>query len=378
MHDGGFVGSLLKQKFIRPAGIYLLSHSVGCLPADSESVLASRFYAPWRDKAGEAWPIWLNEAQQFRAAVALLLGGHDRSVCPQVNLSSAFAKILHGLTASASRRRILLCEEDFPSLGFVADAARHVGFEPAFIPAQLDVQDLSTWESALDNQTLLALVTHASSNRSVRLPVAEITRLCAQRGVVSVVDVAQSAGALPIDVTAWDADFVIGSCVKFLCGGPGAGFLWASDRALEQSRPLDVGWFSHSDPFEFDIHHFRYARDALRFWGGTPSILPLVQARHSIAALLDIGVDAINAHNQALISQLLESVPRARILSVFEQSRRGNTVLLQVTDLMAAQQTLRAASIFVDARLGAVRLAPHIYNESSEMAQVARLLQPFL
>lgn len=357
-----------------PRGIYLLSHSVGCLPQGSARIMEQRYFEPWQRAGGDAWADWLAEITRFREAVATVIGGDADAVCPQTNVSSAFAKILHGLPAEPHRRRILLCEEDFPSLGFVAAMAQQAGFEAIFMPRAQDPLQIENWERRLDESCRIALVTHAFSNRSARLPVREITALCRERGIVSVVDVAQTVGAVPIDVNSWSADFVIGSCVKFLCGGPGAGFLWATQAAIEASQPRDVGWFSHDDPFEFDIHRFRYAADARRFWGGTPSIAPFVQAAYSIETLLGIGLAHIHAHNQALIGQLLDAMPAARVASEPHPQRRGNTVLLRVADAARTLEALRGAHISSDLREGCLRVSPHIYNDPADIEALVRVV----
>ena len=364
----------MKHLFALPAGTYLLSHSVGCPPAGSAEVLEQRFYAPWRRQGGDVWTTWLEQIERFRTAVAGLLGASPAAICPQVNLSSALTKIIHGLPQQPGRNRILLCEEDFPSLGFVAQAAQRTGLEPLFLPRDHDPQDPQSWADALDASVRLALVTHAFSNRSARLPVGEITALCAARGITSIVDVAQTAGVVPIDVARWDADFVIGSSVKFLCGGPGAGFLWAAPRAIAASQPVDVGWFSHEEPFEFDIHDFRYAPDARRFWGGTPAVAPYVQAAHSIETLLQVGVERIHDHNQLLISRAIDAVPAGCVASVSARQRRGNALLLRVSDLPDAMARLRAASVFADSRNGCVRVSPHLYNDDADIEQLLRVI----
>jgi len=361
----------MRDKFAMPEGTYLLSHSVGCLPADSQEVMAERYYRPWAEKGGDAWPLWLEEVARFRAAVARLLGGRPDQVCPQANVSGAAAKILHALPERPGRKALLLCEEDFPSLGFVLGQAK--GYELRFLPRGAAAQDPAAWERALGEDVQLALVTHAFSNRSALLPVAEITRLARRAGVFTIVDAVQSAGVIPIDVGRWRADFVIGSCVKFLCGGPGAGFLWAADEALAEMRPIDVGWFSHADPFAFDIHDFRPAEDAARFWGGTPSVAPYVQAAHSIETLLGIGVEAIHAHNQRLIDRLHDAFGD-RIAS--ERTREGdaNAVLIRTPDPAAAVAMLNAAGVRCDAREGCVRVSPHIYNDDADIERLIGVL----
>ncbi|HSN72269.1 MAG TPA: aminotransferase class V-fold PLP-dependent enzyme, partial [Steroidobacteraceae bacterium] len=218
-----------RETFALGEGIYLLNHSVGRPPRSAETAARSGFFEPWQTGAAEPWPAWFAAVDRFRTAVASLLNSAADNVCPQANLSSALTKIVHSLPRRAGRDTIVHTEADFPSMGFVFAIAGRAGFRLRCIPGSADFGTLDCWESALDDDCCLALVTHVHSNTSRKVPVADICRLAQDRGIMSVVDVAQSAGIVPIDVRRWDADFVIGSCVKFLCGGPGAGFLWVND-----------------------------------------------------------------------------------------------------------------------------------------------------
>jgi selenocysteine lyase/cysteine desulfurase len=193
---------------------------------------------------------------------------------------------------------------------------------------------------------------------------------------VTVVDATQTLGVVPIDVAGWSADFLVGSCVKFLCGGPGAGFLWADAAALAVSAPVDTGWFSHADPFAFDIHDFRPAGDARRFWGGTPSVAPFVLAACALEMLLGIGVGVIHAHNQELISRLHAMVPTGVVRSARAPPERGNTVLLRVRDQTQARAALRTAAILADSREGCIRVSPHLYNDTADLERLVQALAP--
>jgi selenocysteine lyase/cysteine desulfurase len=367
----------IREQFSMPRGHYLLSHSVGCLPVGAQADLARRYFDPWRDLGGDAWAAWLGEIGRFRGLLGSLIGAPAAAICPQVNVSGALAKILHALPQRRGRHRLLLSEEDFPSLGFVLQAAAKLGYEPVFLPRGAASEDLDVWRAALDDRTQMALVTHAFSNRSARLPVAEITALARARGVTTVVDATQTAGVVPIDVADWSADFLVGSCVKYLCGGPGAGYLWACAEALAQSDPIDTGWFSHANPFAFDIHDFRPAADALRFWGGTPSIAPFVLAAGALELLLEFGVGAIHAHNQQLISRLHDMVPADVIRSARAPQGRGNTVLLQVRDEAQARTALREADVLADGRDGCIRVSPHLYNDAGDLDRLVEVLTPY-
>ena len=366
----------LRKHFLYDHGIYLLSHSVGLPPADTLVVWQSQFLKPWQGATEDNWPAWLSVIDGFRGAVADLLGGQPDDICPQVNLSSALTKIVGSLPVAKERTGVLCSEEDFPSMGFVLQQACAQGQTLRYLSADQDLQDLQVWHDMLSADIGMALITHVQSNTGRQLPVAEITRLCRERGIISVVDVAQSAGVLPIDLNEWHADFLIGSCVKWLCGGPGAGFLWVSPDKVNQCQPQDVGWFSHEAPFEFDIRHFRYAPDAMRFWGGTPSIQPYVIATNSLNTLSRIGIQTIREHNLALTDQLLRGVADEHCMSPRGPALRGGTVVLQYPEarLHSIADVMRETGIAFDLRHTGMRLSPHIYNDGEEIAELAACL----
>jgi kynureninase len=360
----------VRQQFLYDKGIYLLNHSVGLPPANTTEVWQQQFLAPWQAASEDNWPAWLAVIDGFRESVAAMLGGRHADICPQVNLSSALTKIVTSLSFENEREGLLCSEEDFPSMGFVLQQACTQGHTLRYLSENHDLQDLEVWHDNLTEDVGLALITHVQSNTGRQLPVADITRLCRERGIISVVDVAQSVGVVPIDLAQWQADFVIGSCVKWLCGGPGAGFLWVSPDRINQCHPRDVGWFSHEAPFEFDIRNFRYAPDAMRFWGGTPSIQPYVLATNSLKTINQIGIDSIREHNLTLTEQMLRGVAEEHCISPRDALLRGGTVVLQYPEerLQRIAHVMQEADIAFDLRHTGMRLSPHIYNDSDEIA----------
>ena len=227
------------------------------------------------------------------------------------------------------------------------------------------------WRAAIGNDVQIVCVTHVLSNTGQRLPVRDIATLTRERGAVSIIDVAQSAGVVPIDFSEWRTDFVIGSCVKWLCGGSGAGFLWGSPAALSYCEPIDVGWFSHADPFEMDIRAFRYAADARRYWGGTPSIVPFVVANAGLETLLGIGIETITESNSQLVDLLIDNIPRACVRSPMHPTQRGGTVVVSTQDNEKLAVALGAAQVHYDQRADGVRLSPHIYNDEADVLTAA-------
>jgi len=363
------------KKFIATEGIYLLSHSVGRPPNTAADALQSNFMQPWVEGDAEVWPAWLACIDQFREALARLFNTTAELVCPQTNLSSGVNKLIASLPMPTGRSTILLSEDDFPSIAFVLQQARHLGYQLKFIPRQENTLDMDVWRRYLTSDVAFALVTHVHSNSGRLQPARDIVHRARACGVVSILDIAQSAGVVPIDLAVIDPDFAVGSCVKWLCGGPGAGFLWVNKDTLERCQPTDVGWFSHEEPFEFDIHQFRYAPDALRFWGGTPSVAPYALAVNSIGIISEIGVDKIRVHNQRLIQQIIDVVDPATVISPAAPEARGGTLVLHVGEHQSQiVEQLRRANIHFDRRASGIRLSPHIYNDLAEINTLKALL----
>jgi len=353
---------------------YLLSHSVGRMPLGTEACLRECFLDPWEHGAPEPWPLWLETITRFQAALGRLFNSAAENFCPQTNISSALGKVIGGLAPRSSRKVVLFCEHDFPSVGFVLQQAVRLGYQPRMIPAQEDAQQLATWEAALTPEVHSVLLTHAHFNSGKLIPVAEVTRLSRAREIFSIVDIAQSAGVIPIDLRNWQADVVLGSCVKWLCGGPGAGFLWLEPDTAADLKPLDVGWFSHSTPFEFDINRFEYAEGSARFWGGTPSILPYVVASHSLELVARIGVETVRQHNMALTQKIASTLDPGCLRAPADPALRSGTLVLTLPNQTAAVARLREAGVRFDVRPLGLRLSPHIYNTAAEIDTVVDCL----
>ncbi len=343
------------------------------MPRAALPALQAAFLDPWTQQGGDAWPAWLRGIDEFCGALAALLGGRHSEYCPQPNVSAALAKLLPALPRPAAGKNVwIAAEETFPSLGYVLRLSQGLGYELRLIPQAADPSALQSWAEALTPDVCGALITHVHSNAGAVAPVAEVTRLCAERGIWSIVDVAQSAGIVPFSVEALGADVILGSCVKWLCGGPGAGFLWLRAGLIPQLRPLDVGWFSHADPFEMDIHSFRYADDARRFWGGTPSVAPYVVATAGLRLLGAIGIDAVLAHNRALIRAFLDAAPPA-LRALVRLERTGGTLCIPVGERLAAvRAALEGAQVRFDCRGPVVRLSFHLCNTIDDALRTAR------
>ncbi|KZN47730.1 aminotransferase class V-fold PLP-dependent enzyme [Pseudoalteromonas luteoviolacea] len=360
--------------FFMPEGTYLLSHSVGRMLKTAPVHFTEQFFNPWQQQNREPWAQWLAGVMQFNQALAKLLNGHADNFCPQANLSSGLTKWLMSQSSLQNRRvRVLLSEDDFPSMGFVLQQALD-DVELCFIPAGEDMSALSTWQAHLNQHYDLVFVSHVYSNTGQQAPVPDIIPLAKQLGCKVIVDIAQSAGILNVDLSLWQADCVLGSCVKWLCGGPGAGFLWVSNESLAMCAPKDVGWFSHQNPFEFDIHHFAAHDTALRFWGGTPSVAPYIMAANSIDALNEFGIERIRAHNLQLLARIWQALPQLCTSPKNAEQCSGTLIMNTGSKLETCLYALTEQNIAVDARRYGLRISPHIYNSATEVEQFIEVI----
>jgi kynureninase len=359
--------------YVPGPGPYALTHSVGCLPKVAVAALDSGFIRPWAERGGEAWADWIQRIADYRSELAALFGGTAAEYCPQANLSSGLAKVLSALPQVQDPKRVLLAAEDsFPSLGFVLQQARRWGYELRLIPRAQDPAEPTTWSAALTGEVYAVLVTHVHSNTGALAPVSEIAKLCAERGILCIVDVAQSAGILPVSFPQLGAHIVLGSCVKWLCGGPGAGFMWVRGDLVKTLQPADVGWFSHADPFQFDIRAFEYAPDSRRFWGGTPSVAPYVVATAGLRLIRKVGVSAINAHNRRLLQAFIQEISPAWRKRLPSGERGGTLCIPARGDLNRVTESLNAAQVQFDRRGTVVRLSFHLYNGAEDAVRTAR------
>ncbi len=362
--------------FSKPEHPYFLSHSVGLLPLSAEAGLSRDFFNPWADGRSDLWPHWLERIEAWRRALAPVIGAAPETICPQTNISSALTKILFSLPERRGRKKIVLTEDDFPTAGFVFEQARRIGLEPVFLKGGPHLADPDAWAPAFADDVALLHVTHVFSNRGVRAPVAEIVRRARERGAVVIVDVAQSAGAIAVEAARWSADFVVGTSIKYLCGGPGAAFLVADPSSAGAAAPADVGWFSHENPFEFDIRNFRYASGAARFWGGTPSVAPYIVARAGAEAIGAAGVAAIERRTQGLLDRLLARLPAEVVLSHARAGERGASVIIAPRRPDKARAALAAEKAAYDERMGGLRFSVHLYTEEAEVDRLAGALAP--
>jgi kynureninase len=209
------------------------------------------------------------------------------------------------------------------------------------------------------------------------LDLAPIVRRAREVGAWTLIDAYQSVGTVDVDVRSSDVDFLVGGSIKWLCGGPGTGFLYVRPELAPALRPALTGWFGHESPFAFDSGPQRYATGERRFWNGTPCIPAYCAARPGFAIAAEIGGPALRAKSVRQTTRLIALADEhgLRVGSPRDAARRGGTVCLDVPNAESACAALLARDVLLDHRPGVgLRLAPHFYTRDDELDEVMRLV----
>lgn len=350
---------------------YLVSHSLGAMPRGAADGLAA-YATSWRERGVRAWAEgWWELPLTVGDEVGRLIGAPPGSVVMHPNVSLCQALILSCFVFSGRRNKIVCEAADFPSVLYVHEAHQALGARVVRVLSDDGIGvPLERLLAAIDEETLLVPVSHVlfRSSRIQDLPA--IVQRAHQVGALVVADLYQSAGTVPVDLTAWDVDFATGGSVKWLCGGPGAGYLYVAPRLQGGLEPRLTGWMAHERPFAFEPGPIRYASGIGRFLHGTPAVPALCAARAGYAIAHAIGVAAIREKSLRQTELLLELGESAGlpVKSPRHPQERGGTVCFDVPAGEAVTRELVRREILVDFRPGAgIRVSPHYYTTDDEL-----------
>jgi kynureninase len=341
---------------------YLINHSLAAMPRQAEDRLAE-YARMWKERGIRAWGEgWWTTPMTVGDQVGRIVGAPPGSTVMHQNVAIAEAVVLSCFVPFDPRRdRVVYERGNFPSVRYLYQA--HPALEVVVCEDDAEIVD------AIDERTLLVPISHVLFKTAEIQDVEPIVRRAHEVGAHVILDCYQSAGIVPLDVTALDVDFAVGGSVKWLCGGPGNGWLYVRPDLAERLTPTFTGWQAHETPFGFE-EEMRYAAGAARFLTGTPNVPAHFAATAGYDLIEEVGVDRIRENSLRQTQLLIDLADAAgyEVRSPRAADRRGGTVTVHVPDFPAVHRELTEREILCDFRPDAgIRLGPHYYTSDDEL-----------
>ena len=354
---------------------YLVSHSLGAMPSEARRRL-QRYADEWATRGARAWGEgWWGAPLTVGDQVGRIIRAAPGTTVMHQNVTIAEAVVLSCFDFAPPRNRIVFEAGLFPSVRYVQQAAERRGAEIVVC------DDAEAVIDAIDERTLLVPVSHVLFRTGEIQPVERIAARAHDAGAHLCLDAYQSVGAVPLDVDGLGLSFAVGGSVKWLCGGPGAAWLYVRPDLAARLEPALAGWQGHARPFAFEPE-LEYAEGAARFLTGTPNVPALYAATAGYDLVDEIGVARIRANSMrqtALLVSLLDAAG-LELSSPRDPERRGASVVFRVPEVEAVHRELTERQVICDYRPDVgLRFGPHFYTTDDELrfavAQVTEILE---
>src|SRR5215831_6053168 len=350
---------------------YMISHSLGAMPRRTRTCL-NEFADMWDTRGIRAWEEgWWEMPVTVGNLIGRIIGAGEGEVVIQQNVSICQWIVASCFDWRPRRNKLVTDGLNFPSNNYIYHSLERSGARIVTVPSPDGFTlPVDTILDAIDEETALVSVSHVAFRSGYVQDVGAIVRRAHEMGAMVCVDLYQSAGTVPVDVRALGVDFATGGSVKWLCGGPGAGYLYVRRDRWAQLDPAATGWMAHESPFSFEGGPIRYAGDIYRFLNGTPNIPAMYAARSGYEIVAEIGVPAIREKSMQQTTRLIELALEAgfRINTCRNPQHRGGVVVIDVPNGREVTQELGRREILVDYRPKAgIRVAPHFYTTDDEI-----------
>ena len=352
--------------------IYLNTCSQGPLSNAVQAGLED-YMASWHEQ-GSPWELWVERYEAARSAFARFIHAAPEEVAIVTSASAGINSVASALNFR-ERKKVVLGEFEFPTMGHIWLAQRARGADVQFVKANGNRIPGAHYEQLIDRETLIVPLTHVCFKNGFRSELGAITRMAHAAGALVMLDDYQDCGTRPVNVKAMDLDFYVTGTLKYLLGPPGLAFMYVRKELIPSLAPTVTGWFAQANPFAYDPQHIELSPTARRFEYGSPPVPNVYAAVPGIQLLSNIGMESVAAHIRELAQALLE---RARSLGICAKTPAdsvGPLVVLQSTDSALLLQKLAERNIVASNRHDGLRLAFHVYNTMDDAEAVMDVLK---
>eukprot|EP01037_Dinobryon_pediforme_P001449 gene1449-1470_t len=346
----------MRARFSLPDGvIYLDGNSLGAMPIATKSRIDEVISQEWGQGLIRSWNDagWIDLPGRIGNKIARLIGAAPDTVMVADSTSVNLFKLLSAaLRLRPGRKKILSEAGNFPTDLYIAEGLRDLLDQGH----RLDLAIHDDLIAAIDEDTAVVMLTHVNYHSGRMLDMAAITQAAHKAGALMLWDLAHSAGAMPVDLSAHDVDFAVGCGYKYLNGGPGApAFLYVAPRLQDSAEFPITGWLGHASPFAFEPG-YRPSAGIQRAVVGTPPVISLAALEVGVDIALEANLEEVRAKSvlqteifARLITERCEGM-NLFVASPRDRSLRGSQVCLSHPDAYAIMQALIARGIIGDFR----------------------------
>ncbi len=328
---------------------YMISNSLGAMPRGVYDLVHS-YCDTWATSGVRAWEEkWWMMSREVGDEIGAIMNAPSGSVSVHQNVTTCQAVVASCFDFSGRRNKVVYSDMNFPSIMYFWEAQRSRGARVHMVRTDDGVHvPTERLLEAIDEETLLVPISHVVFRSSYIKDVKAIVEKAHRVGALVVLDAFQSLGNVPVDVQALNVDFATGGVLKWLCGGPGTGYLYVRPDLGKKLQPGLTGWFAHENPFAFEIGPTHYSEPPFKFMHGTSNVPGYYTALPGLKIIRHQRGWRVNAPRDA--------------------EQRGGTVAIDMPNAKDVCQELLRRDVLVDFRPKAgVRFSPHFYNTMEEI-----------
>jgi kynureninase len=362
---------------------YMISNSLGAMPRGVYDEMRS-YADAWGGRGVRAWEEgWWEMAVNVGDKIASLIGAGRGEISLHQNVTLIQAVISSCFDFRGPRNKVVLTDLEFPSIQYFYHEQRRNGARIDLVPSGDSVRfDLGKFLDSIDETTLLVPISQVLFRSAYIVDARAIIEKAHRVGAHVILDLFQAAGTIPTDVRGLGADFACGGVLKWLCGGPGVGYLYVREDLRLKLQPAIAGWLAHQRPFAFETGAIDAREDSFRYLNGTPHIPALYACQPGLDIVNEAGIGAIRQKSMRMTARLFEAAKAHgwRVNTPESPAERAGTVSVDCPHAAEVCRELLAREVLVDYRPKAgVRLSPHFYNREEEcdlaIAQIADILE---
>lgn len=359
-------------EFDQAPGLVYLNHAAVAPWPERTRAAVARFAAENQLRGAQRYRHWLDIERRLRGQLRRLIGARDDAeIALLKSTSEGLSVIAHGLDWQPGDT-VVTAREEFPSNRVAWQSLAPYGVTTRLVELAGREDPEAALFDAVDDSTRLLAISAVQYADGLRMDLPRIGAFCREHGILFCVDAIQQLGALPFDVEAVGADFVVADGHKWLLGPEGLALFYCRAEHLERLRLHQYGWHMLADHSDYTRLDWAPAADATRFECGSPNMLGIHALSASLSLFEELGMDTVAAAIARHVGHLAKAIggrDDCELLSPRDPLRCAGIVTFrpQGTDSQALYHALMAADVVCAARGGGVRLSPHFWHADADI-----------